>query len=97
MAIPCSRVSPEPGSAQGWSQLDADRRQQAIAVVAQMAFNFVKTQSDCAQKEVDDAHTTPPSQASQCPLDPPRARLRAPVHAHAGPYQYREHGTPVST
>jgi hypothetical protein len=64
MAIPCSRLSPEPPQAQVWSQLDADLRQQAIAVVAQMAFNFVKTQSECPQQEVRDVHTTHPSQAA---------------------------------
>jgi len=61
MAIPCSSVSPEPPQAQVWSQLDAALRQQAIAVVAQMAFNFVKTQSESTQQEVRDAHTAHPS------------------------------------
>ena len=45
MAMPSSRFPPESGLAQVWSQLDADRRQQAISVVAQMAFNLVKTQA----------------------------------------------------
>ena len=76
MAIPCSRVSPEPESAQVWSQLDADLRQQAIAVVAQIAFNFVKTQSDCPHKEGDDAYVTHPSQAAQCPLGPTGGNVR---------------------
>jgi hypothetical protein len=58
MAMPFSRVPPEPGSAQVWSQLDADRRQQTIAVVAQMAFNWVKTQSAPLQQESDDDHLT---------------------------------------
>ena len=95
MAIPYAHVSPEPGAAQVWSQLDADLRQQAIAVVAQMAFHFVKTQSDYPHKERDDAHTTPLSQAPQCPLDPSCPGLRPPIHAYAGPCQHREHGAPV--
>src|SRR5438094_7240408 len=95
MAILSSRFLPEPGAAQVWSQLDADLRHRAIAVVAQMAFNFVKTQSVRAQQEADDAHTTQLSQAPQYPFDPSRARLRPPVHAHAGPHQYGEHGAPV--
>jgi hypothetical protein len=56
MAMPSSRVPPDLGSAQVWSQLDADRRQQAIAVVAQMAFHLVKTQSAPSQQESDDDH-----------------------------------------
>ena len=58
MARPSSRFSPEPETAQVWSQLDADLRHQAIAVVAHMAFNFVKTQSERVPQEVGDAHTT---------------------------------------
>ena len=45
MAMPSSRVPPESGSIHVWSQLDVDLRQQAISVVAQMAFNVVKTHS----------------------------------------------------
>jgi hypothetical protein len=37
-----------------WRQLDTDRRQQAISVVAQMAFNLVKTQAASSQPEEDD-------------------------------------------
>ena len=85
MAIPCSRVSPAPSQAQVWSQRAADLRQQAIAVVAQMAFHLVKTQSECPQQEVREALTTHPSQTAPYPLDASRPGLRAPVHAHAGP------------
>ena len=56
--MPSSHVPPELGSAQVWSQLDADRRQQTIAVVAQMAFNLVKTQSASLQQESDDDSLT---------------------------------------
>ena len=45
MAMLVSRSSPGVESAQVWRQLDTDRRQQAISVVAQMAFNLVKTQA----------------------------------------------------
>jgi len=58
MVMPSSHVPPELGSAQVWSQLDADRRQQTIAVVAQMAFNLVKTQSASLQQESDDDSLT---------------------------------------
>jgi hypothetical protein len=65
MALPSSRIPPEPGSAQVWRQLDAALRQQAIAVVAQMAFNVVKTQSAPSQQEFDDDHPTQLAQAPQ--------------------------------
>ncbi len=58
MAILASRLSPEVESAQVWRQLDTDRRHQAISVVAQMAFNVVKTQDASVQQEEDDAHPT---------------------------------------
>jgi hypothetical protein len=58
MAILASRLSPEVESAQVWRQLDTDRRHQAISVVAQMAFNVVKTQDACVQQEEDDDHAT---------------------------------------
>jgi hypothetical protein len=58
MAILASRLSPEVESAQVWRQLDTDRRHQAISVVAQMAFNEVKTQDASVQQEEDDAHAT---------------------------------------
>jgi hypothetical protein len=58
MAILASRLSPEVESAQVWRQLDTDRRHQAISVVAQMAFNVVKTQDTSVQQEEDDAHAT---------------------------------------
>jgi len=54
MAILASRLSPEVESAQVWRQLDTDRRHQAISVVAQMAFNVVKTQDASVQQEEDD-------------------------------------------
>ncbi len=58
MAILASRLSPEVESAQVWRQLDTDRRHQAISVVAQMAFNVVKTQDAPVQQEEDDDHAT---------------------------------------
>ena len=58
MAILASRLSPEVESAQVWRQLDTDRRHQAISVVAQMAFNVVKTQEASVQQEEDDEHAT---------------------------------------
>ena len=58
MAILASRLSPEVESAQVWRQLDTDRRHQAILVVAQMAFNVVKTQDASVQQEEDDDHAT---------------------------------------
>jgi hypothetical protein len=65
MAMPSSRIPSEPSSAQVWRQLDATLRQQAIAVVAQMAFNLVKTQSASSQQESDDEHPTSLAQAPQ--------------------------------
>jgi hypothetical protein len=65
MAMPSSRFPPGSESAQVWSQLDADLRQQAISVVAQMAFNLVKTQSKHSQQEADDDYPTPLDQAPQ--------------------------------
>lgn len=60
MAMLVSRSSPGVESAQIWRQLDTDRRQQAISVVAQMAFNLVKTQAASLQQEEDnDAYATP--------------------------------------
>jgi hypothetical protein len=56
MAMRSSRLSPEPDSAQVWHQLDAQLRQQAISVVAQMAFNVVKTPPASSQQESDDDH-----------------------------------------
>jgi hypothetical protein len=51
-----SYVPPLGASAQVWGQLDTARRQQTIAVVAQMAFNVVKTQTASVSQEEDDAH-----------------------------------------
>jgi hypothetical protein len=60
MAMLVSRSSPGVESAQIWRQLDTDRRQQAISVVAQMAFNLVKTQAaSLPQEEDNDAYATP--------------------------------------
>jgi hypothetical protein len=55
MAMLVSHSSPGVESAQVWRQLDTDRRQQAISVVAQMAFNLVKTQAASLQQEEDNA------------------------------------------
>ena len=65
MAMPSSRMLPEPGSAQVWCQLDAALRHQAIAAVAQMAFNLVKTQSAPSQQESEDDYPTQLDQAPQ--------------------------------
>jgi hypothetical protein len=59
MAMLVSHSSPGVESAQVWRQLDTDRRQQAISVVAQMAFNVVKTQAaSLQQEEANDNHAT---------------------------------------
>jgi hypothetical protein len=63
MALPSSHFSPELGSAHVWHQLDADLRQHAISVVAQMAFNFVKTHPERSQQESSDALATQSCQA----------------------------------
>jgi hypothetical protein len=55
MAILSPRLTLGVESAQVWRQLDTDRRQQAISVVAQMAFNLVKTQAASLQQEEDNA------------------------------------------
>lgn len=55
MAILSPRLTLGVESAQVWRQLDTDRRQQAISVVAQMAFNLVKTQAASLQPEEDNA------------------------------------------
>lgn len=65
MAMPSARVPPGAGSAHVWSQLDIDLRQQAISVVAQMAFNVVKTYPDRSQQERDHDHITQPDEAPQ--------------------------------
>jgi hypothetical protein len=54
MAILSPRLTLGVESAQVWRQLDTDRRQQAISVVAQMAFNLVKTQAASSQPEEDE-------------------------------------------
>ena len=59
MAILSPRLTLGVESAQVWRQLDTDRRQQAISVVAQMAFNLVKTQVVSSQLEEDHADHTP--------------------------------------
>lgn len=60
-----SHFPPQCASAQVWCQLDTALRQQAIAVVAQMAFNVVKTQAAPLQQEGDNAHSTVFDQAPQ--------------------------------
>ena len=65
MAMPSSRFPPRFDSAQVWGQLDSDLRQQAISVVAQMAFNLVKTHTASSQQETDDDHATALQQAAQ--------------------------------
>ena len=65
MAMPSSRFPPAPDSAQVWRQLDADLRHQAVSVVAQMAFNFVKTQPESSPQESDHDYPTPLAQAAQ--------------------------------
>ena len=65
MVMPSPLCPSEPSAAHVWSQLDADRRQHAIAVVAQMAFHWVKTHSEHAQQEADDARTPQLDQAPQ--------------------------------
>lgn len=65
MAIPSSRFPPGASSAQVWSQLDAARRQQAISVVAQMAFNVVKTQCKPSQQESNHAPSPQLDEAPQ--------------------------------
>ena len=60
MTMPSSRVPPGSGSTHVWSQLDVELRQQAISVVAQMAFNVVKTPPEPSQEESNQAHRPPP-------------------------------------
>ena len=70
MAMPPARVPPESGSIHVWSQLDVHLRQQAISVVAQMAFNVVKTHPERSQEERHPDHRPQPDQAPQRALDP---------------------------
>ena len=65
MAMPSSRVPPGCECAQVWRQRDTDLRQQAIAAMAQMAFNVVKTQFVSSQQESDDDLSPPRNQAAQ--------------------------------
>ena len=51
MAMPSARVPPGANSAHVWTQLDVDRRRQAMSVVAQMACNFVQTHPEPSQPE----------------------------------------------
>jgi hypothetical protein len=64
MALSSSHFSSERGSVHVWSQLDIDLRQHAISVVAQMAFNVVKTHPERSQQESSDAPATQPYPAS---------------------------------
>lgn len=59
MAMLFSRSSPGGESTQVWRQLDTALRQQAISVVAQMAFNWLKTQAASSQQEEDNDEHTP--------------------------------------
>jgi hypothetical protein len=65
MAMPSSHFPPGSESVQVWRQLDATLRHQAISVVAQMAFNLVKTQSASSQQESDDDYSAQLDQAPQ--------------------------------
>jgi hypothetical protein len=66
MTMPSSRFPPGFESAWVWRQLDVDLRQQAISVVARMAFNLLKTQVVSSQQEGDDDdHSTAFEQATQ--------------------------------
>jgi hypothetical protein len=65
MEMSSSRLPPGIESAQVWRQLETDLRQQTIAVVAQMAFNVVKTWTVPVQQELDDDHPTPFEHAAQ--------------------------------
>ena len=85
MTMPSSRVPPGSDSTHVWSQLDVDLRQQAISVIAEMAFNVVKTHPEPSQEERKYDHHPQPDQAPQRALDPSRSRLRAPVDPHPGP------------
>jgi hypothetical protein len=58
MALLSCRFPSPVESTQVWLQLDDDRRQQAILVVAQMAFNLVKTQAASSQPEEYDDHVS---------------------------------------
>jgi hypothetical protein len=60
MTMPSSHVSPGSGSTHVWSQLDVERRQQAISVVAQMAFNVVKMSPEPSQEERNHDHCPQP-------------------------------------
>ena len=65
MVMSSFRLPPGLEFAQVWRQLDTDLRQQAISVVAQMAFNLLKTQTVSSQQEVDDDYPTAVEQAAQ--------------------------------
>jgi hypothetical protein len=65
MAMQSSRLPPVSDSAQVWRQLDVHLRQQAVSVVAQMAFNVVRMQPASSPQESDDDHLTQRSQAPQ--------------------------------
>jgi hypothetical protein len=63
MEMSSARLPPGLESAQVWRQLDTALRQQTISVVAQMAFNVVKTRTVPLQQERDDDHPTAFAQA----------------------------------
>jgi len=60
MTMPSSRVPLGSDSTHVWSQLDIERRQQAISVVAHMAFNVVKTPPEPSQEEKHHDHRPQP-------------------------------------
>src|SRR5262249_4429842 len=95
MAMPSSRVPPESGSMHVWSQLDVHRKQQAISVVAQMAFNVEKPNAERSPEEKNHAARSHPDKAPHRALAPSRARLRAPVAPHPGPRQHGQCRPPV--
>ena len=85
MAIPSARVPPGARSAHVWHQLDVDLRRQAIAGVAQMACNCVKTHPEPSQSEKNHDDLAQPNEAPQRARDPSRSGLRTPVHSPTGP------------
>ena len=65
MAMSSSRFPPRLDSVQVWGQLDSDRRQQAISVVAQMAFNLLQTHAASSPQEIDNDDAPALEQATQ--------------------------------
>jgi hypothetical protein len=65
MEMSSSRLPPGLESAHVWRQLDTALRQQAISVVAQMAFNLLKTRTVPLPQEREDEYPTAFAQAAQ--------------------------------